>query len=238
MTPLVPEAVDPFADRREAGRLLAERLAPLAAERPVVVGLARGGVPVASEVADALGAPLEVLVVRKLGAPHNPEYGIGAIAEEDTLVVDPEAVAGLGISRIKLDAIIERESAELRRRVEAYRDGRPRLEMEGRTVIVVDDGVATGVTDTAALRAVRKLGPRHTVLAVPVSSYEAAERLAAEADDLICLELSLLMRGVGGCYEDFTQVSDEEVIVALRAHGDGGVPSPGRERTADGAPRA
>jgi putative phosphoribosyl transferase len=238
VTPLVPEAIDPFADRREAGQLLAERLAPLAAEHPIVVALARGGLPVATEVASALGAPLEVLVVRKLGAPHNPEYGIGAIAEEGTLVVDTEAVAGLGISRIQLEAIIERESSELRRRVEVYRDGRPRLEMEGRTVIVVDDGVATGVTDTAALRAVRKLDPRRTVLAVPVSSHEAAERLAAEADDLVCLELSLLMHGVGGCYEDFSQVSDEEVVAALRAHGDGGLPTPGRERAADGAPRS
>jgi putative phosphoribosyl transferase len=228
MAPLVPETVDPFADRRQAGQLLAERLVPLAEQRPVVVALPRGGVPVATEVADALGAPLEVLVVRKLGAPHNPEYGIGAIAEEGTLVVDTEAVAGLGISRSELDAIIAREEAELRRRVVAYRGERPRLEMGGRTVILVDDGIATGVTDTAALRALRRLEPRRIVLAVPVSSEEAVERLLLEADEVVCLERSLLLRGVGGCYEDFSQVSDEEVTAALRAHGDGGlrVPAP------------
>jgi predicted phosphoribosyltransferase len=235
MTPLVPEAVDPFADRREAGRLLAERLEPLAPERPLVVALPRGGVPVATEIADALGAPLEVLVVRKLGAPHNPEYGIGAIAEGGTLVVDPEAVAGLGISSVQLEAIIEGEQAELERRVAAYRGERPRLELEGRTVIVVDDGIATGVTDTAALRAIRALGPRRTVLAVPVSSQEAAERLAAEADEVVCLELSPLMGGVGGCYDDFSQVSDEEVLSALRAHGDGGLRTPSPEAAAPGA---
>jgi putative phosphoribosyl transferase len=238
MAPLVPQSVDPFADRREAGRLLAERLAPLAEERPVVVALPRGGVPVATEVATALGAPLEVLVVRKLGAPHNPEYGIGAIAEGRTLVVDTEAVAGLGISRIQLDAIIEREEAELRRRVAAYRGERPRLEMSGRTVIVVDDGIATGVTDTAALRAVRRLDPRRTVLAVPVSSDEAIDRLRHEADEVVCLERSLLMRGVGGCYDDFSQVSDEEVMSALRAHGDGGLRAPGIDALRpDPAPR-
>jgi predicted phosphoribosyltransferase len=222
MTPLVPETVDPFADRRAAGRLLAERLAPLAEEHPVVVALPRGGVPVAEEIADALEAPLEILVVRKLGAPHNPEYGIGAIAEGGTLVVDPEAVAGLGVSRVALDLIIGREDGELHRRVAAYRGERPRLDLRGRTVIVVDDGIATGVTDTAALRAVRASGPRRVVLAVPVSSHEAADLLATEADEVVCLERSPLTRGVGGCYEDFAQVSDEEVVAALRAHGDGG----------------
>lgn len=227
MTPLVPNPVDPFVDRRDAGRQLAERLLPLAAERPVVLALPRGGVPVATEIATELGAPLEILVVRKLGAPHNPEYGIGAVAEGGALVVDAEAVRGLGISRIQLDEIIAREEAELRRRVAAYRGERERVDLAERTVIVVDDGIATGVTDTAALRAVRALDPAHVALAVPVCSEEACERLRVEADELVCLERSDLRHGVGGCYEDFSQVSDEEVVAALRAHGDGGLRAPG-----------
>ena len=164
---------EPFADRRDAGRQLAERLASLAGERVVVVALPRGGVPVAHEVAAALDAPLEILAVRKLGAPHNPEYGIGAVAEDGTCVIDAEAVEVLGISNGELEAIVARESAELVRRVAAYRGDRPPLDLEGRTAVVVDDGVATGVTDTAALRAVRQRGPRRVVLAVPVSSPDA-----------------------------------------------------------------
>jgi putative phosphoribosyl transferase len=222
------DIAEPFADRRDAGRRLAERLRELGAERPVVLALPRGGVPVATEIATELGAPLEILAVRKLGAPHNPEYGIGAVAEEGTLVVDAEAVAGLGVSPAELEAIVEREAVELRRRVAAYRGERERLDLGGRTVIVVDDGIATGVTDTAALRAVRKLGPRRLVLAVPVCSEEAAQRLREEADEVLCLEPSALRRGVGGCYLDFSQVSDEEVVAALRAHGDGGLRAPGR----------
>lgn len=232
MAHLAPTPVDPFVDRRDAGRQLAERLRPLAAERPVVVALPRGGVPVATEVAIELGAPLEVLVARKLGAPHNPEYGIGAIAEGGALVVDTEAVNGLGVSRVQLDTIIAGEEAELRRRVAAYRGERERLDLEGRTVILVDDGIATGVTDTAALRAVRLLGPARVVLAVPVCAEEACERLAVEADEIVCLEPSPLQRGVGGCYLDFAQVSDEEVVSALSAHGEGGLHAPAPEPSA------
>jgi predicted phosphoribosyltransferase len=205
-----------FADRRDAGRRLAERLASLAGENPVVVALPRGGVPVAQEVASALGAPLEVLVVRKLGAPHNPEYGIGAIAEGGTRVIDAEAIVVLGIDGGVVDSIVEREAAELSRRVVAYRGDRPPLSLEGRTVIVVDDGVATGVTDTAALRAVRHQGPRRTILAVPVCAPESALRLRDEADEVVCLRTPALLYGVGQWYRDFSQVSDEEVVAALR----------------------
>ena len=208
-----------FADRPDAGRRLAKRLAPLAGEAPIVVALPRGGVPVAREVAAALGAPLEVLVVRKLGAPHNPEYGIGAIAEGGTRVIDPEAVAALGIDGGVVDSIVEREAAELSRRVAAYRGDRPPLSLEGRTAIVVDDGVATGVTVTAALRAVRGQGPRRTILAVPVCPPESALRLREEADEVLCLRTPALLYGVGQWYRDFSQVSDEEVVSALRSSG-------------------
>jgi putative phosphoribosyl transferase len=208
-----------FADRRDAGRRLAERLAPLAAEDPVVVALPRGGVPVAREVATALGAPLEILAVRKLGAPHNPEYGIGAVAEDGTRVIDAEAVAVLGLDGGVIDSLIARETEELRRRVAAYRGDRPALDLEGRTVIVVDDGVATGVTDTAALRAVRRRRPGRTILAVPVCAPDSAARLADEADEVVCLTMPPLLYGVGQWYRDFSQVSDEEVIAALQAPG-------------------
>jgi predicted phosphoribosyltransferase len=205
----------PFADRHDAGRQLAERLLPLADEDPVVIGLPRGGVPVAEEIATALGAPLEILSVRKLGAPHNPEYGIGAIAEDGTRVFDPEALAVLGIENGTLEAIVARETAELRRRVAAYRGDRPALPLDRRTVIVVDDGVATGVTDTAALRAVRRLRPRRLVLAVPVCPPDSLARLCGEADDVVCLVAPPLLYGVGQWYRDFSQVSDHEVIAAL-----------------------
>lgn len=229
-------AIDPaperFEDRHDAGRRLAAALTPLAGENPVVVGLPRGGVPVAREVADALGAPLEILAVRKLGAPHNPEYGIGAIAEDGTRVFDAEALAVLGIDGGALESIVARESAELRRRVDAYRGERPPLPLDGRTVIVVDDGVATGVTDTAALRAIRRRHPRRLVLAVPVCVPDSAERLREEADEVLCLVEPPLLYGVGQWYRDFSQVTDEEVVEALGAAGN---PQPDRRLRADEA---
>jgi putative phosphoribosyl transferase len=204
-----------FADRREAGRRLAERLLPLAGEDPVVIGLPRGGIPVAEEIATALGAPLEILAVRKLGAPHNPEYGIGAIAEDGTRVLDSAALAALDIDNEMLESMLEREAAELRRRVDVYRGARAALPLAGRTVIVVDDGVATGVTDTAALRAIRRQDPRRLLLAVPVCARDSLSRLQGEADEVVCLVAPPLLYGVGQWYRDFAQVSDEEVIAAL-----------------------
>jgi putative phosphoribosyl transferase len=206
-----------FADRRDAGRQLAARLLPLSEQEPVVVGLPRGGVPVADEIAMALAAPLEILAVRKLGAPHNPEYGIGAIAEDGTRVLDPEALAVLGIDNEALEAIVARETAELRRRVEVYRADRPAISLSGRTVIVVDDGVATGVTDTAALRSARRQRPGRLILAVPVGPPDSLVRLGEEADEVVSLVAPPLLYGVGQWYRDFSQVSDDEVIAALRA---------------------
>jgi predicted phosphoribosyltransferase len=204
-----------FADRRDAGQRLAAELLPLAERRPVVVALPRGGVPVAAEIAAALGAPLEILAVRKLGAPHNPEYGIGAIAEDGTRVFDPEALAVLGINGGVLESIVAGESAEVQRRVAAYRGDRAPIPLRDRTVIAVDDGVATGVTDTAALRAIRRQGPRRLILAVPVCAADSVARLEQEADELVCLSTPSLLYGIGHWYEDFSQVSDREVLAAL-----------------------
>jgi putative phosphoribosyl transferase len=205
-----------FADRRDAGRQLAAQLLPLARVRPIVIGLPRGGIPVAEEVAIALQAQLEPLAVRKLGAPHNPEYGIGAIAEDGTRVFDEEALAVLGIDGAVLEEIVARETAELRRRVEVYRGERPFPLLEERTVIVIDDGVATGVTDTAALRAIRRCHPRRLILAVPVCAPDSAARLRQEADEVICLIEPQQLYGVGQWYADFAQVSDAEVVTALK----------------------
>lgn len=211
----------PFADRHDAGRQLGQRLRSLAGEEPVVVGLPRGGVPVAAEVAQVLGVPLEFLAVRKLGAPHNPEYGIGAIAEGGTRVFDAEALAILGIDNRTLESIVVRETTELHRRVDTYRGDRPPRSLRDRLVIVVDDGVATGVTDTAALRDIRGSQPRHLVLAVPVCPPDSAARLRTEADEVVCLFEPTLLHGVGQWYRDFAQVSDDEVVAALfaKAHG-------------------
>ncbi|HEX3324826.1 MAG TPA: phosphoribosyltransferase family protein [Solirubrobacterales bacterium] len=206
-----------FVNRHDGGQQLGAQLLPLADENPVVVGLPRGGVPVAEEVATALSAPLEILAVRKLGAPHNPEYGIGAIAEDGTRVFDSEALAVLGIENGALDAIVSRETEELRRRVVAYRGDRLPLRLKDRTVIVVDDGVATGVTDTAALRAIHRQRPQRLILAVPVCAPDALARLRGEADDVVCLVAPSQLQGVGQWYRDFSQVSDQEVIAALGA---------------------
>ncbi|HEY2333732.1 MAG TPA: phosphoribosyltransferase family protein [Solirubrobacterales bacterium] len=216
----MPTSHDSFSDRRDAGRQLAAQLMPLAAENPVVVGLPRGGVPVAEEVAAALSASLEIFAVRKLGAPHNPEYGIGAIAEDGTRIFDPEALAVLGIENSVLDAIVCRETDELRRRVAAYRGDRPPRRLKDRTVIVVDDGVATGVTDTAALRAIARRRPQRLILAVPVCAPDALARLREEADEVFCLLAPSQLRGVGQWYRDFSQVSDAEVLAALAGRED------------------
>jgi putative phosphoribosyl transferase len=204
-----------FLDRRDAGRRLAAELKPFAQERPVIVALPRGGVPIALEVARALRAPLDILAVRKLGAPGNPELGVGAVAEDGTGVLDPRSAGMLGMTETMLDATLAQESRELRRRVERYRDGRPSIPVSGRTVIVVDDGLATGLTELAAVRALRKRGAQRIVVAVPVGSSESVSMLAEEADQVVCLMIPRRLFGVGMWYRDFAPVSDEQVLALL-----------------------
>jgi len=219
--PFIPDTVTHrFANRRAAGRELAARLHSLAIEDPVVFGLARGGVPVAYEVAQALGAPLDVLVARKIGAPGNPELGIGAVAEGDVRVLNPEAVRRMLVSVDELDAAIARARAEVQARVERYRDGRPPLGVRGRTAIVVDDGLATGSTARAALRAVRAQGPRRLLLAVPVGAPEAVHALRDEADQVVCVLQPETMWAVGLWYEHFEQTADAEIAELLAGGAD------------------
>ena len=219
MTPEESRQQIRFADRADAGRQLGERLLPFAYENPLVIGLPRGGIPVAREVALALHAPLDFLAVRKLGAPHNPEYGIGAVAEGGVRLIDAEAIAILGLGNDVVDAIAARETAEVERRAMLYRDDSAPLNVKGHTAIVVDDGVATGVTDAAALRALRRRGPRRLILAVPVCPPDSARRLREDADELIALQQPPHFFGVGQFYEDFAQVTDEEVVSTLSEFG-------------------
>ena len=201
-------------------------MSSLTLEDPVVLGLARGGVPVAYEVAKRLGAPLDVLVVRKVGAPGNPEFGIGAIAEGDVRVLNRDIVRHLLLSVEELEAAVARARAEVDVRVQRYRDGRPPVDVKGRTAIVVDDGLATGGTARAALRAVRARGPRKLVLAVPVGAPESVESLREEADEVICLLQPELMWAVGLWYEHFEPTSDAEIAQLLDGHAGDPPPRP------------
>ncbi|WP_405865874.1 phosphoribosyltransferase [Streptomyces sp. NBC_00005] len=208
-----------FHDRGHAGRELAGRLRVRqkqgALPDPVVLALPRGGVAVAQEVARALGAPLDVLVVRKIGIPFHEEYGVGAIVGDDDPLFDERALEQLGLSESMLAPVVERERAELHRRERLYRQGRPAPDLTGRTAIVVDDGLATGSTARAALRSVRRQAPARVVLAVPVGSPEAADGMRDEADEVLCLEQPPTFMAVGLCYEDFEQLTDEDVLKAL-----------------------
>uniref|UniRef100_A0AAU3H194 Phosphoribosyltransferase n=1 Tax=Streptomyces sp. NBC_01401 TaxID=2903854 RepID=A0AAU3H194_9ACTN len=204
-----------FTDRTDAGRRLAVALRHLERRDPVVLGLPRGGVPVAYEVAQALGAPLDVIVVRKLGVPYHPELGFGAIGEDGARVISDEIVRRTGVSDEGLASVERAEEAELLRRAGTYREGRPRLPLAGRTVVVVDDGVATGATARAACQVVRAQGAAHVVLAVPVASPDVAARLREDVDEVVCLSTPQLFSAVGEWYRDFSQTSDDEVVSLL-----------------------
>jgi len=209
-----------FLNREEAGRLLAERLADLkGAPDVVVLGVPRGGVLVAAEIARALAAPLDVYITRKLGAPGNPELAIGAVAEDGTLVLDPETITMLNVSEAYLERERQRQQEEIRRRAARYRGGRPPLSLAQKRVILVDDGVATGKTLEATIQALRHQPVQALILAVPVGPPSTIARLRPLVDRLEVLETPELFWAVGMFYEDFHQVSDAEVEACLRRYG-------------------
>jgi putative phosphoribosyl transferase len=201
-----------FRDRRHAGRALARKLTNYRGNPDVVVlALPRGGVPVAFEIAEFLDAALDIFLVRKLGVPGQEELALGAIASGGVRVLNQDVVYMTGIEEQGIDAIAEREQRELERRERAYRDGRPAVEIQGKIVILVDDGLATGATMLAAARAIRKLRPQKLIVAVPVSSPETCDFFRRQVDEIICAETPRPFQAVGLWYEDFSQTSDEEV---------------------------
>ena len=218
-----------FRDRRDAGRRLAARLSERAYASPVVIALPRGGVPIGFEIALELGAPLDVLLVRKIGAPFQPELGVGALSDGDApeILLDRARLARLGLGDADLEKTIRDELEEIRRRERIYRGDRTSPAVQGRTVILVDDGIATGSTARAALRSLRRRGAGRLVLAAPVAAPDAVAALAPEADELVCLLEPGDFRAVGQFYGDFRPVADEEVVDLLargRAREDRGAP--------------
>ncbi len=210
----------PFLDRRDAGRQLAAKLAHVRAEAPVVLALPRGGVPVAYEVATRLDAPLDVFVVRKLGVPGHEELAMGAIASGGARVLNDDVVRMLRIAPDWIESVAEREAGEIARREREYRQGRPMHPVEGRTVVIVDDGLATGATMRAAAHALQKLNVRRLVAAVPVGAPASCDAIAREVDELVCLERPAAFFGVGQWYRDFEQTADAEVrrLLSASAH--------------------
>ncbi|AVZ74214.1 phosphoribosyltransferase [Streptomyces lunaelactis] len=208
-----------FTDRADAGRRLAEALRHIQGENPVVLGLPRGGVPVAFQVAQELGAPLDVIVVRKLGVPYHRELAFGAIGEGGVRVISDDIVRRGRIGREDLASVERAEEAELVRQARRFRDDRPRLSLEGRTAIVVDDGIATGATASAACEVVRAQGAARVVLAVPVGPPDAVAWLRTEVDEVVCLSTPRAFSAVGEWYADFSQTPDEEVVSLLAQAG-------------------
>jgi putative phosphoribosyl transferase len=204
-----------FRDRRDAGQRLGQRLKDLCEERPVVIALPRGGVPVAYEVARALEAPLDVLIVRKIGHPMQPELGVGALCEDGTLLLNRDALGALDLGEAELEPVIAHERAELERRRSLYRGRREPLPVSDRTVVLVDDGLATGVTAEAAVRGIRALAPKRVVLAVPVAAPDSVARLQCVADDVVTVMAPEGFTAVGSWYRDFTPTSDREVTDLL-----------------------
>ncbi len=205
-----------FRDRHEAGKLLAQKLMDLKGNpNAIVLGIPRGGVVVAYEVAKTLSLPLDVFVARKIGAPGNPELAIGAVASDGTVVLDEMSISLMGVSKQYIEKETQRQKEEIRKRLQAYRGGREGYSLQGKIVILVDDGVATGATIIASLKAIKASNPSQTILAVPVAPPDTVEKLRREADKVICLYTPSPFWAVGAFYLNFEQISDEEVQALL-----------------------
>ncbi len=207
----------PFLDRTDAGRQLARALASYKDRNPIVLALPRGGVPIGAEIAAALKAPLDIVLVRKIGAPYQPELAMGAVVDggEPIVARNEEVIDAMGVSEREFKAACARELIEIERRRQRFLGERRRVEIAGRIAIVTDDGIATGATARAALRAIRKRGPKELVLALPVAASDTIEALQSEVDALVCLEAPRRFGAVGSFYADFRQVADEEVSAIL-----------------------
>ena len=208
----------PFKDRSDAGRHLAKALAGYKGQQPVILALPRGGVPVAVEVAAALNAPLDLILVRKIGVPFQPELAMGAVVDGGAPIIvrNQDVIRLAGIDESEFKAVCDDELAEIERRRQRYLGSRNRVDVSGRTAIVIDDGVATGATTRAALRATRMRNPKRLVLAVPVAPTDSLSALRGDADDVVCLEDHEFFGAIGVYYADFSQVPDEEVIEILK----------------------
>ncbi|MGK8522373.1 phosphoribosyltransferase [Nocardia asteroides] len=204
-----------YTDRTSAGHALGAHLEHLRASNPLVLGLPRGGVPVAAAVRDVIGGDLDILLVRKLGVPWQPELAMGAVGEDGVRVLNPDVLAHTGLSPKKVEAVEVRERAELERRRQVLRGAARPISLAGRTVVLVDDGMATGATVVVACRVARLHEPARVVVAVPVSSTEALRRVADEADEVVCPWVPRSLGGVGGAYRDFHQLEDAEVTALL-----------------------
>ncbi|OHE54935.1 MAG: phosphoribosyltransferase [Thaumarchaeota archaeon RBG_16_49_8] len=205
-----------FHDRVDAGKKLADKLSQYRSKDVVVLAIPRGGVVVGFEVAGDLGAPLSVIIPRKIGAPGNPELAIGAVTEEGDTYIDPNIVKSLGVTQSYIDEVKQQEVEEIKRRMKTYLGDRQRPELKGKTVILVDDGIATGATMKAAIRTLRRHGPAEVIVAVPVAPPETVERLKELADSVVCLETPSFFYAIGQFYREFDQVGDAEVIRLLR----------------------
>lgn len=207
-----------FTDRSDAGQRLAARLLEYTGKNAVVLAIPRGGVVVGVEIASLLSAPLDLIIPRKIGAPGNPELAIGAVAGDGQVTLNEILCRQLDVSEEYIRGVVRRELQEIDRRRRLYLGDRPPIDLRGKIAIVTDDGLATGYTALAAVKAVRHEGPKKLVLAVPVAPFETVERLAAEVDQLVCLETPELFYAVGQFYLDFSQTSDEEVVEMLKRH--------------------
>jgi len=205
-----------FLDRVDAGRRLAERLQADGVRADLVLAIPRGGVVVGAEVARALGVPLDVIVPRKIGAPHSPEYAVGAVTEDGTVIYDEQALRALGLAPADLAGNVERQLQEIARRTRLYRRDAPPPSVTGKSIILTDDGIATGLTTLAALRSLKNTKPREVILAVPVASREALAALRPEVDRIVCLLAPELFFAVGQFYHEFEQTTDEEVLALLK----------------------